>query len=158
MREGSRLNTFVCFEPFIPYFGNFVFGFSSLRLRDFLYYVFHLQGKMVETKWRINKLSHNIMVTLSTKATKNEVTRMGWNAQFFVCLFVCLYVCLNCIVDKGGRKIRDEQRGFLYGWIFFSFFFFCINFLLTISLFASDLDIIPSATKWMAVPHNCSGQ
>ena len=29
----------------ITYFVNFVFGFSSLRLRDFLYNVFHLQGK-----------------------------------------------------------------------------------------------------------------
>jgi len=75
----------------------------------------------------------------------------------FVCLFVRLYVCLNCIVDKGGRKIRDEQRGFLYGWIFISFFLL-YQFLLTISLFASDLDIIPSETKLMAVPHNCSGQ
>ena len=29
----------------ITYFDNFVFGFSSLRLRDFLYDVFRLQGK-----------------------------------------------------------------------------------------------------------------
>ena len=30
----------------ITCFGNFVYGFSSLRLRDFLYNVFRLQGKM----------------------------------------------------------------------------------------------------------------
>ena len=34
----------------ITYFGNFVFSFSSLRLRDFLYDVFHLQGKMGMTR------------------------------------------------------------------------------------------------------------
>jgi hypothetical protein len=34
----------------ITYFGNFVFGFLSLRLRGFLYDVFHLQGKMGKTK------------------------------------------------------------------------------------------------------------
>ena len=34
----------------ITYFHNFDFSFSSLRLRDFLYNVFHLQGKMGKTK------------------------------------------------------------------------------------------------------------
>ena len=32
----------------------FVFGFSSLRLHDFLYNVFRLQGKMGKTKWKVN--------------------------------------------------------------------------------------------------------
>ena len=65
----------------ITYFGNFVFGFSSLRLRDFLYDVFRLQGKMGKTKWKINKLLRNILVTSSPKTTNNEVTKMGWNAH-----------------------------------------------------------------------------
>ena len=34
----------------ITYFGDFVFGFSSLRLHDFLYNVFCLQGKIVKMK------------------------------------------------------------------------------------------------------------
>ena len=34
----------------ITCFGNFVYGFLSLRLRDFLYDVFLLQGKMDKTK------------------------------------------------------------------------------------------------------------
>ena len=63
-------------------FCNFVFGFSSLKLRDFLYYVFRLQGKMGKTKWKINKLLRNILVTSSPKTTKNDVTKMGWNAQY----------------------------------------------------------------------------
>ena len=51
----------------ITYFGNFVFGCSSLRLCDFLCDVFRLQGKMGKTKWKINKLLRNILVTLSPK-------------------------------------------------------------------------------------------
>ena len=68
----TRLNT---------YFGNFIFGFSSLSLYDFLYNVFYLQGKMGKTKWKINKLLSNILVTSLPKTTKNEVTKMGWNAH-----------------------------------------------------------------------------
>ena len=62
----------------IKYFGNFVFGFSSLRLHDFLSDVFHLQGKMGKMKCIINKLLRNILVTLFPKTTKNEVTKLGW--------------------------------------------------------------------------------
>ena len=36
------------------------FGFSSLRLRGFLNDVFRLKVKMGKTKWKINKLLHNI--------------------------------------------------------------------------------------------------
>ena len=36
----------------ITYFGNFVFGFSSLRLRDFLYDFFRLQGKTVQDEMK----------------------------------------------------------------------------------------------------------
>ena len=71
----------VAIAQLITYFGNFVFGFLSLGLRDFLYDVFCLQGKMGKTKWKINKLLHNTLVTSSPKTTKNEVTKMGWNAQ-----------------------------------------------------------------------------
>ena len=53
--------------------------FSSLRLCDFLYNVFRLQGKMGKTKWKRNILLRNALVTLSPKTTKNEVTKMGWN-------------------------------------------------------------------------------
>ena len=63
----------------ITYFVNFVFGFSSPRLHDFLYDAFCLQGKMGKTKWKINKLLRNILVNSSPKTTK--VTQMGWNAQ-----------------------------------------------------------------------------
>ena len=68
----------------ITYFGNFDFGFLSLRFRDFLYNVLHLQGKMGKTKWKINKLLHNILKTSSQKKTKNEVTKMGWNANKYI--------------------------------------------------------------------------
>ena len=44
------LEEFLTFAQLITYFGNFVFGFSSLRLGDFLYDVFRLQGKMGKTK------------------------------------------------------------------------------------------------------------
>ena len=44
----------------MPSSSNFIFGFSSLRLHDFLYDVFRVQGKMGKTKWKINKLLHNI--------------------------------------------------------------------------------------------------
>ena len=36
-------------------------------MRDFLYDVFHLQGKTDKTKWKINKLLRNIFVTSSPK-------------------------------------------------------------------------------------------
>ena len=77
----------------ITYFGNFVFCFLSLRLRDFPYNVFHLQGKMGKTKWKINKLLCNILVTSSPKTTKNEVTKMWWNAQIF--WFSKSFFCVN---------------------------------------------------------------
>ena len=80
VRYHSGLEWFL-FLRLITYFGNFVFGFLSLRLCDFLYNVFHLQGKMGKTKWNINKLLHNILVTSSPKTTKNKVTNMGWKAQ-----------------------------------------------------------------------------
>ena len=53
----------------------------SLRLHDFLYDVFCLQGKTDKTKWKINKLLRNIPVTSLPKKTKNKVTKMGWNAH-----------------------------------------------------------------------------
>ena len=65
----------------ITYFGNFIFVFLSIRLCDFLYNVFRLQGRMGKTKWKIDKLLRNILVTSSPKTTKNEVTKVGWNAQ-----------------------------------------------------------------------------
>ena len=77
---------FSCVETFawlITYFGNFIFGFLSLRLHDYLYDVFRLQGKMGKTKRKINKLLHNILVTLTPKTIKNEVTKMGWNAHLW---------------------------------------------------------------------------
>ena len=40
----------VSYARLITYFGNLVFGFLSLRLRDFLYNVFRLQGKMGKTR------------------------------------------------------------------------------------------------------------
>jgi len=58
---------------FITYFGNFFFGFSSLRLHD----IFRLQCKMGNTKRKINKLLRNTLVTSSPETTKNEVTKMG---------------------------------------------------------------------------------
>jgi len=61
----------------ITYFGNFFFGFSSLRLHDFLDDIFRLQCKMGNTKRKINKLLRNTLVTLSPEKTKNEVTKMG---------------------------------------------------------------------------------
>ena len=48
----SYLNLFGTYALLITYFGNFIFGFSSLRLRDILYSVFHLQGKMGKTIWK----------------------------------------------------------------------------------------------------------
>ena len=38
------------FARLITYFGNFYFGFLSVRLRDFLFNIFHLQGKMGKMK------------------------------------------------------------------------------------------------------------
>ena len=54
------------------------------HLRDFLFNVFCLQGKMGKTKWKINKLLPNILVTSAQKTTKNEITKMGANAQMLV--------------------------------------------------------------------------
>ena len=59
------------------HFGNIVFGFSSLRLCDFLYNVFHLEGKMDRTKWKINKLLRNILVTSLPKTTKKQSYQNG---------------------------------------------------------------------------------
>ena len=67
----------------ITYFGNFVFGFSSLGLCDFLYDVFRLKGKKDKTKWKISKPLHNILVTALLKTTRNEVTKIGWNPHLF---------------------------------------------------------------------------
>ena len=72
----------VTYARLITYFGNFVFGFSSCRLRDFLYNIFRLQGKMGMTKWKINRLLCNTLVTSSPKTTRNEITKMGWNAHY----------------------------------------------------------------------------
>jgi hypothetical protein len=71
----------------ITYFGNFVFGFSSLRLSDFLYNIFYLQGKMDKTKWKINKLLRNILVLLLPNTTKNEVTKMRSVSQILLIVF-----------------------------------------------------------------------
>ena len=74
------------------------------RLHDFLYNVFHLQGKMGKTKWKINKLLRNILVTLLPKTTKQEVTIMGWN------------LCQN-------KKILRCLRGHITGEFFSSKYF-----------------------------------
>jgi hypothetical protein len=50
LHDGGIIISEGAFARLITYFGNFVFGFLSLRLRDFLYDVFRLQGKMGETK------------------------------------------------------------------------------------------------------------
>jgi hypothetical protein len=54
-REGnfvafSEFMNFIIFARLITYFGNFVYGFSSLRLGDFLYNAFRLHGKMGKMK------------------------------------------------------------------------------------------------------------
>ena len=46
----------------VRYFGNFIFGFPSLRLRDFLYDVFPLQGKMGKTKWKISNSTNTDLI------------------------------------------------------------------------------------------------
>ena len=94
------------FARLITYFDNFVYGFLSLWLRDFLYDVFRLQGKMGKTKWKINKLLRNILVTSLPKTTKNEVTKMGWNAHSNENYF---YFLVTIITKKDGldRKIND---------------------------------------------------
>ena len=74
------VTSFLVTSFLVTLFGNFVFGFLSVRLRDFLYNVFLLRGKIGKTKWKINKLLRNILVTSLPKPTKNEVTEMGWNA------------------------------------------------------------------------------
>ena len=48
--NGMKIFFIARFARLITYFGNFVFGFSSLRLCDFMYDVFRLQGKMGKTK------------------------------------------------------------------------------------------------------------
>ena len=65
----------IIYARLITYFGNFVFGFSSLRLRDFLYDIFRLQGKMGKTKWKINKLLLNILVTSCQKQPKMKLPK-----------------------------------------------------------------------------------
>ena len=50
MRGRCSAGQKVIIAGLIKYFCNFVFGFSLLRLRDFLYDVFPLQGKMGKTK------------------------------------------------------------------------------------------------------------
>jgi hypothetical protein len=54
---------------------NFVFGFSLLWLRDFLYDVFRLQGKKDKMKWKINKLLHIILVSWLPKTTKIKLPK-----------------------------------------------------------------------------------
>ena len=65
--------------------------FLSLRLRDFLYDVFRLQGKMGKTKWKINKLLCNIFVTLFPKATKNQDTKIRWKGHW---MFLSKYLLM----------------------------------------------------------------
>ena len=79
----ASLYDYVNIAQLITYFGNFGFGFSSLTLSDFQYNTFHLKGKMGKRKWKINELLHNILVTSLPKTSKNEVTKMGWNAHIF---------------------------------------------------------------------------
>ena len=79
----------------ITYFGNLFFGFSSLRFPDFLHNVFHLQGKMGKTKLKIKKLLCNILINSLPKTTKNEVTKMGWNAPYFIFLYAIIRPKLN---------------------------------------------------------------
>ena len=66
----------------ITNFGSFDFSFLSLRLCDFPYYVFRLQGKTGKTKWKINKLLRNISLTSSPKITTNKVPKMGWKQHY----------------------------------------------------------------------------
>ena len=93
------------------YFGNFVFGFSSLRMRDFLYNVFHCQGKM---KWKRNKLSCNILVTSSPKAARNKVTKMGWNAH--KSKIIPFHICQQHVSTKSANDFCEK-----YTWDFFRF-------------------------------------
>ena len=72
-------------------FGNFIYGFSSLRLWNFLNNVFRLQGETGKTKWKINKLLRNILVISSPKTTKNEVTKMGYNAHMHIAFLNILF-------------------------------------------------------------------
>ena len=60
------------FVRLITYFGNFVFGFLSLRLRNFFVgcFPFARQDGQDEIK---NKQT----ITLSPKTTKNDVAKMG---------------------------------------------------------------------------------
>ena len=73
----------------ITNFGNFVFVF------------FPLQGKMGKTKWKINKLLCNILATSSTKTTKYEVTKMGWNAHMS-----SIFVCPNNLVLQACFSVK----------------------------------------------------
>ena len=71
----------------ITYFGNLIFGFSSLRLLDFLQGVFHLQGKMGKMKWKINKLLCNVLVTLSPKNNPKQSYQNGMKRSFIWMIF-----------------------------------------------------------------------
>ena len=82
--------------PGSSHIGNFFFGFSILRLHDFLYDVFHLQGKMAKMKWKIYKLLHNILVTSSPKTTKIEVTKMDANVGIW-----------DMLLDDYGRVVEQ---------------------------------------------------
>ena len=97
----TRLNT---------YFGNFIFGFSSLRLRDFLYYVFRLQGKMGKTKRKINKLLCNILVTSSPKTTKNELPK--WDETLKSLLFPLKITCTGTGDSLAALLALTTHRSF----------------------------------------------
>ena len=87
-----------------------VLGFLSLWIRDLLYDVFCLQGKTGKTKWKINKLLRNIFVTLSPKTTKNEVTKMGWNAHRI------LYFWYNFFIFFKLENVEKVFKGGIYLW------------------------------------------
>ena len=89
----------VSYARLITYFGNFIFGFSSLRLRDFLYDVFCLQGKMGKTKWKISKLLRNILVTLSpkTKLPKGDETLIRSKVHKNLTLIFPVFLLGSCL-------------------------------------------------------------
>ena len=72
------------------------FWFLSLRLCDFLFNVFRFQGKMGKTKWKINNLLHDILVSSWLKPTKNEVTKMEWNAHMLCKYRRCRKILWKC--------------------------------------------------------------
>ena len=53
--------------------------FSSLQLRDFLYFVFHWQGKTSKMKLEINKVLHNLFLTLLPKQPKTKLPKWDEN-------------------------------------------------------------------------------